>query len=172
MAQRLAQRLRAAHPVLAMPLHRDRGPFPSSAPLLALPFEVTNPRTSSMEGQGCPGEQTLVLVNNILPFIDDASVFTSKNAGQGFHDMRSITVRISAAEFPATMSAIAQWLHTNRYEPTRYKYDHENDDVLVTVDFPAEVAAAAFAMCFDGVDHSSLTRTRRPLGDIGGPSRR
>jgi hypothetical protein len=125
-----------------------------------------------MKDQGCPGEQTPVLVNIILSFVDYEGVFTSKNAGQGFHDMRSITVRISAAEFSATMNAIAEWLHTNRYEPTRYKYDHEKDDVVVTVDFPAEVAAAAFAMCFDGVDHSSLTGTRRPLGDIGGPSRR
>jgi hypothetical protein len=65
--------------------------------------------------------------------------------------MRSITVRIRAAEFSATMTAIGEWLDANRYEPTRYKYDHDEDVVLVTVDFPVEVAAQAFAMRFHGV---------------------
>jgi hypothetical protein len=65
--------------------------------------------------------------------------------------MRSVTVRIRAAEFSATMTAISEWLDANRYKPTRYKYDHDEDAVLVTVDFPAEVAARAFAMRFDGV---------------------
>ena len=65
--------------------------------------------------------------------------------------MRSATVRIRAAEFSATMTAIGEWLGANRYKPTRYKYDHDEDAVVVTVDFPAEVAAEAFAMRFDGV---------------------
>ena len=65
--------------------------------------------------------------------------------------MRSVTVRIRAAEFSATMTAIGEWLDANRYEATRYKYDHNEDTVLVTVDFPAEVAAEAFTMRFDGV---------------------
>jgi hypothetical protein len=66
--------------------------------------------------------------------------------------MRSVTVRICAAEFSATMTAIAEWLDANRHKPTRYKYDHYEDAVLVTVDFPAEAAAKAVAMCFGGVD--------------------
>jgi hypothetical protein len=65
--------------------------------------------------------------------------------------MHSVTVRIRAAEFSATMTAIGEWLDANRYQPTRYKYDHNEDTILVTVDFPAEVAAEAFAMRFDGV---------------------
>ena len=69
--------------------------------------------------------------------------------------MCNVTVRIRAAEFSATMTAISEWLNANRYKPTRYKYDHDEDAVLVTVDFPAEVAAAAFAMRFDGVDRLS-----------------
>jgi len=70
--------------------------------------------------------------------------------------MRSVTVRISAAEFSATMTAIAEWLNANRYRPTRYKYDHDEDAVFVTVDFPADVAAKAFAMRFEGVDRFPL----------------
>jgi hypothetical protein len=49
------------------------------------------------------------------------------------------------------MIVIGEWLDANRYEPTRYKYDHNEDAVLVTVDFPAEGVAEAFAMRFDGV---------------------
>ena len=73
--------------------------------------------------------------------------------------MRSVTVRIRAAEFSATMIAIAEWLNTNRYRPTRYKYDHDEDAVVVTVDFQAEAAAKAFAMRFDGVDGFPLQPT-------------
>ena len=65
--------------------------------------------------------------------------------------MRSLTIRILAAEFCGTMTAIAEWLDVNGYEPTRYKYSHEEDAVLVTVDFSAGVAAKTFATRFDGV---------------------
>ena len=54
------------------------------------------------------------------------------------------------------MTAIREWLDANRYEPARYKYDHDEDAVLVTVDFPAAVAARAFATRFDRVDRFSL----------------
>ena len=67
--------------------------------------------------------------------------------------MRSVTVRVRATEFGAMMTAIGEWLHLNRYEPTRYKYDHNEEDVFVTIDFAAEVAAMAFAARFDGVHH-------------------
>jgi hypothetical protein len=69
--------------------------------------------------------------------------------------MRSVTVRLRADEFSAKMRAMGQWLDANRYEPTRYKYDHHEDSVAVTVDFLAEVAAEAFATRFDGVRRSS-----------------
>ena len=74
--------------------------------------------------------------------------------------MRSVTVRVRADEFSTTMTAMAEWLVANRYEPARYKYDHHEDCVVVTVDFPAEVAAEAFATRFDGVRRSS----QRPAG--------
>jgi hypothetical protein len=32
--------------------------------------------------------------------------------------MRSVTVRLRAAEFSATMTAMREWLDANRYEPT------------------------------------------------------
>jgi hypothetical protein len=83
--------------------------------------------------------------------------------------MRSVTVRIRAAEFSATMTAMREWLDTNRYEPTRYKYDHNEDAVLVTVDFPAEVAAQAFAMRFDGV-YQLVPRATSPYSSRQSPT--
>jgi hypothetical protein len=70
--------------------------------------------------------------------------------------MRSVTIRISAVEFSGMMTAIAEWLDVNGYEPTRYKYNHDEDAVLVTIDFLAGVAAKAFATRFDGVDRFTL----------------
>jgi hypothetical protein len=63
--------------------------------------------------------------------------------------MRNVTVRIPAAEFSATMNAIDEWLYANRWEPTRYTYDHNEDAVLVTIDFAGEVAPEEFAARFD-----------------------
>ena len=65
--------------------------------------------------------------------------------------MHSVRIRIPAAEFSGVMRAIAEWLDVTRYEPTSYKYNDSADAVLVTVDFPAAVAADAFAMRFGGV---------------------
>jgi hypothetical protein len=69
--------------------------------------------------------------------------------------MDSVAVRIRAAEFSATMIKISAWLDTNQYQPIRYRYDHHEDAVLVTVDFPAKAAAEAFATRFDGAYHLS-----------------
>jgi len=70
--------------------------------------------------------------------------------------MCSVTVRLNAAEFSAAMNTIGEWLDANRYEPTRYKYDHHEDAIDITVDFTTELAAEAFAARFDGVCHSSV----------------
>jgi hypothetical protein len=67
--------------------------------------------------------------------------------------MDSVTVRIRAAKFSATMTEISEWLDANRYQPIRYRYDDHEDAVLVTVDFPAKAAAEAFATRFDGAYH-------------------
>ena len=44
--------------------------------------------------------------------------------------MRSVTVRLRVAQFSAMMTAMREWLDANRYEPTMYKYDHNEDTVL------------------------------------------
>ena len=57
------------------------------------------------------------------------------------------------------MTAIVEWLDVNGYEPTRYKYNHSEDAVLVTVDFPAAVAADAFR-CASAVSIAHLREPR------------
>jgi hypothetical protein len=69
--------------------------------------------------------------------------------------MRSVTMRLRAADFSASMTAVGRWFEANRYEPIRYKYDHNEHAVLVTVDLATELAAEAFATRFDSVHHSS-----------------
>jgi hypothetical protein len=65
--------------------------------------------------------------------------------------MHSVTARICALEFSATITPTGEWLHANQYEPIRYKYEDHEDAVLVTVDFTGEGAAEAFATRFEGV---------------------
>jgi hypothetical protein len=65
--------------------------------------------------------------------------------------MRSITIRLSADEFAHTITAIGEWVDANGCEPMRYKYDHKEAAVLVTIDFPVDAAAKAFAARFNGI---------------------
>jgi hypothetical protein len=67
--------------------------------------------------------------------------------------MRSVKVRFPAAEFSASMRTISQWLDANGYSP--YKYDHNEDAVLVIIDFDVDVAAEAFATRFADSYYSS-----------------
>jgi len=78
--------------------------------------------------------------------------------------MRSVTVWLRATDFATKMKIIGDWLSANRYEPVRYKYDHSDNHVLVTVDFPGEVAAKAFAARFDGCP--PLTRPTHLTGQL------
>jgi hypothetical protein len=62
--------------------------------------------------------------------------------------MRTVTVRLPAGEFSAMMTTMREWLDRNSYEPTRFKYDQAEDAVVVSIDFPTDAAAAAFASRF------------------------
>ena len=62
--------------------------------------------------------------------------------------MRTVKVRLAAADLSHEMAAMREWLDHNSYEPTRFKYDHEEDAVVVSIDFPTDAAAGAFASRF------------------------
>ena len=69
--------------------------------------------------------------------------------------MRTVKVRLNAADLSDQMIVMRGWLDRNRYEATRFDCDQHGDVVVLSVDFTVEVAAEAFAMRFDGVYHSS-----------------
>jgi hypothetical protein len=62
--------------------------------------------------------------------------------------MRTIKIRMLAADLSREMAAMREWLDCNHYEPARFDCDQNGVDVLVSVDFMLDEAAAAFASRF------------------------
>jgi hypothetical protein len=48
------------------------------------------------------------------------------------------------------MAAMREWLDGNRSEPTKFKYDQEDEAMVVWVEFLDDRAGEAFARRFDG----------------------
>jgi hypothetical protein len=78
--------------------------------------------------------------------------------------MRTVTVRLPAAGFSAAMADMREWLDRNRCEPTKFKYEQHNEAVVLSVDFPNDQEAEAFAGRFDRDEPPAGT----PPG-VGGP---
>ena len=64
--------------------------------------------------------------------------------------MRTVTVRLPAAGFSAALAAMREWLERNRYEPTKFNYDQDDEAVVLSVEFPGDQEGEAFATRFDG----------------------
>jgi hypothetical protein len=64
--------------------------------------------------------------------------------------MRTVAVRLVDADFVQQMTLMRDWLDRRCSEPTRFIYDQANDEVVVSVEFPNEGDAEAFAIRFDG----------------------
>jgi hypothetical protein len=62
--------------------------------------------------------------------------------------MYTITIRLNGVELFSALVEIREWLDCNRCEPVRFKYDQDEDDVVLSVDFKRDVAASAFAKRF------------------------
>jgi hypothetical protein len=62
--------------------------------------------------------------------------------------MQIVKVRLPAADLSREMAEMREWLDSNGYEPTRFKYDQDGVDVVVSVDFTLDDAAEAFASRF------------------------
>ena len=63
--------------------------------------------------------------------------------------MRTVTVRMRASDLAHQMAAMREWLDRNRYEPAKFKYDQEDEAVVLSVDFPNDQDGEAFAGRFD-----------------------
>ncbi len=64
--------------------------------------------------------------------------------------MRTVTVRLPAAGFSAALAAMREWFDHNRYEPTKFNYDQDDEAVVLSVEFPDDQEGEAFASRFDG----------------------
>src|SRR3984893_10159094 len=50
----------------------------------------------------------------------------------GGSSMRTVTVRLPAAGFSAALAAMREWLDRNRYEPTKFNYDQDDEAVVLS----------------------------------------
>ena len=64
--------------------------------------------------------------------------------------MRTAIVRVSDAKLSDRLAGMREWLDRQCYEPVRFVYDHAANALVISVEFPKEWQAEAFAMRFDG----------------------
>ena len=50
--------------------------------------------------------------------------------------MRTVTVRMHAADLSSQMAAMRDWLDHHRYAPTRFVYDQTNTALVISIEFP------------------------------------
>jgi hypothetical protein len=62
--------------------------------------------------------------------------------------MRTVTVRVPSADFAERMSAMRLWLDDHRFEPSKFKYSEDGNNVSIDVDFKVAAEAAAFSAQF------------------------
>ena len=60
--------------------------------------------------------------------------------------MRTVAIRLVNADFAQQMALMRDWLDRQCSEPRRFIYKQANDEVLVSVEFPNEGDAEAFAI--------------------------
>src|SRR5215472_9155787 len=78
--------------------------------------------------------------------------------GQEGTDVRSVRVRMRAADLSREMIAMRRWLDRTRYALTRFDCDQNGNHVIVSVDLTSDAAAAAFAEHLDGESCPSASR--------------
>ena len=64
--------------------------------------------------------------------------------------MRTITIRVRAVDFSEWIAAMPIWLDEHRFEPSRFKYSEDGNDLLIDVSFEVADEAAAFSTRFNG----------------------
>jgi hypothetical protein len=107
------------------------------------------------------GLETASLIQVKLTFVNDlerAMRLTISGAHlEGGGAMRTITVRMHAADLSRGMAAMREWLDRYRYKPAKFVYDQDGDAVLVSVEFANYREGEAFATRFDGQEPERST---------------
>ena len=62
--------------------------------------------------------------------------------------MRTVILRLSGEEFSTAIVKMRDWLKKNRYKPTGYRYDQDEDTVVLSVEFAVNAQAKAFVKRF------------------------
>ena len=62
--------------------------------------------------------------------------------------MRTVILRLSGEEFSTAIVKMRNWLEKNRCEPTGYRYNQDDDTVVLSVDFAVDAQAKAFVKRF------------------------
>ena len=62
--------------------------------------------------------------------------------------MRTVILRLSGEEFSTAIVKMRDWLKKNRCEPAGYRYDQDEDTVVLAVDFAVDAHAKAFVKRF------------------------
>jgi len=81
--------------------------------------------------------------------------------------MRTVKIRLSGEDFTPAIVRMRDWLKKHRCEPTAYRYDQDDDTVVVSVDFTADTHATAFAKHFDGQSGDQRPVSRQLSDAIG-----
>lgn len=81
--------------------------------------------------------------------------------------MRTVTIRLSGEDFPTAIVAMREWLERNRCAPSGYRYDQNEDTVVMSVDFAVDEQAKAFAKRFAGQSGDQRPVARQPSDAIG-----
>ena len=64
--------------------------------------------------------------------------------------MRTVVIPLPGEDFSTALLMLRDWLRRNRCEPAGYRYDRDEDTVIVSVDFVVPAQAKAFARFFGG----------------------
>jgi hypothetical protein len=69
--------------------------------------------------------------------------------------MRSVTVRVPAADLAREMVLMREWLDLNQCDPTRFDCGKNGAEVVLFVAFSSDIAAEGFARRFGGESAAS-----------------
>jgi hypothetical protein len=84
--------------------------------------------------------------------------------------MHTVTVRLSGEDFATAIVRMRDWLEKYRCQPTRYRYDQDEDTVVVSVDFAVDAQAKAFAERFGGQSGNQRPGVARQPSEVVGVS--
>jgi hypothetical protein len=86
--------------------------------------------------------------------------------------MRTVVVRVADRDLCGDLAAMREWLARHGYDPARFVYDQADDALVISVEFPNDWQAEAFATRFDGqaptTGEELFARFAAPPGDLSG----